>query len=270
MEDHPVERLGHAHVPDGDVHGDIGEVPELPAVVTGHAYRAHPDRARVLDCAQHVRRVPGSADRDEHVAAPPEVAELLLEDALVAHVVRERRDVADVVREGNDAEAAGRPEVGEGPLREVLPEVRRGGRAAAVAREEDRRVRLEGAPERLDEAVGLIRELVEQIADAGEVLARGRVAGVALHPGTSVGRSMLPPCKLSSRNPTPGPPPPASCSPRAGPARGRGGRCAPSATGRAPGSRRRSARAGPWYPSPPPTSHRAGWGTGGCSCCRSG
>ena len=109
--------------------------PSLPAIAPGQRHRPAARLVRVLDGAQHVRRIAGSADAHEQVAGLGEILELLHEHAVVAHIVGVGRQRGQLVRQRHDAES--RLAVEARAFHDVAGEMRGGGRAAAVAADED-------------------------------------------------------------------------------------------------------------------------------------
>ena len=124
MEYDGVQGLGHSDIGNRNANLAVDQGRELSTIETRDADRLHVDGARVLDSAQDIARISRAADGDEKIARLSEIAQLLLEHALVAHVVRERSDVTDVVGERDRPKAAGRIDRRQCPLGEILREMR--------------------------------------------------------------------------------------------------------------------------------------------------
>ena len=135
------------------VEADVGDLAGRGAREAGQGDRRHLVGPRPLQGAHHVGRPPRRGDDDEHVTAPRERLQLVLEDRVVADVVRDGTEDLDVGAQADDA----RGETGAGAhsLDVVALEVVGDGcRAAVPAREHDPVVEV-GACEHLGGALHL-------------------------------------------------------------------------------------------------------------------
>jgi len=131
-----VEVLGDLHVVRRDAEVVVGEPVQPAPVVAGHGQDLYPLPLRVFRGLQDVPGVAGAGDGEDQVALPELVLDLVEEDVVEGHVVRDRRQGRDVVVQADEPEAL--PDVRAGPLVEVAGHVGGRGGAAAVPEGVDR------------------------------------------------------------------------------------------------------------------------------------
>jgi len=164
-----VEVLRDLHVVRRDVELEVGELREFPAVVAGHADDLAADLLGVLDRLDHVVGVAAPGDREDQIALAELVLELVVEDVLEGHVVGDRHEGRDVVVEADEPEPL--LDVRAGAFVEVADHVGRGGGAAAVPEDVDRRILLVMLKEAVHRLVELIDvEVLDDLDLAGVVI----------------------------------------------------------------------------------------------------
>ena len=114
---------------------------ELAAVEAGHAEGRQPVAVGPIDGGQHIGAVARSADRHQQVARLAEIHQLLHEDLVVAAVVADGRQPADVVGQAQHPQRrrdlVAQIFLAEAALAQVLAEVRRRAGRSAVAENEN-------------------------------------------------------------------------------------------------------------------------------------
>jgi len=130
-----VDVFRDLHVVDLRVEATIDHRFEFPAVVSADADGGASQLSAVFDAAQHVRRVAAARDPHDDVARHGEVLQLLDEDRFIIHIVGDREDPGKAVSKCHDFEFLLDTEAGA--LVQITGQMRGGGRAAAVAQQED-------------------------------------------------------------------------------------------------------------------------------------
>src|SRR5262245_10956974 len=100
-----MDRFNKAHIVERHVHSFLSDLAKLTAGKTGTAKSNQTMTIRPFRCANDIRAVAGTADRDQQIARVGEVFQLLGEDTIESLVVGPGEDVRRVVGETHNAEA---------------------------------------------------------------------------------------------------------------------------------------------------------------------
>ena len=164
--DDPVDRanvnaLDHAHVVQRHVDARVGHLLELAAVEAGHAEGREPMAVGPIDGGQDIGTVARSADRHQQVSRLAEIHQLLHENLVVAAVVADCRQPADVVREAQHPQTPPRLVaqvfLAEAAFAKILAKVRRRAGRTAVADDKYRVSILPGGIEQLGQVADFRR-----------------------------------------------------------------------------------------------------------------
>ena len=127
----------------------LGELGEFAALAADERDGGEAVVHRPIDGFDEIRRAAADTECHHDVTGPGEILELLLEDVFVGVIVTESGDPADIVVQGQAAEAGA--ELVGGAFAKVGDKMRRIGGATAIAENENLPVFAKGLPEKLDQ-----------------------------------------------------------------------------------------------------------------------